>query len=156
MRIRHAAASDMAHSAACSTSASQSSPTCRSNAQTPHQLLSLPVSKKTTDAVLYHLHISCCRPPCTCTSHLICAVAWPLLKCWRRLWVMQIHTYNCLRFTWFTPKKLVLIWRHITIKWNYSQRYTKTSIVEEIYSYPREKERHISFLINEFRCYEAK
>ena len=29
-------------------------------------------------------------------------------------------------------------------------------IVEKIYSYPREKERHISFLINEFRCYEAK
>ena len=39
------------------------------------QLLSLPVSEKNTDAVLYHLHISCCRPPYTCTSHLLCAVA---------------------------------------------------------------------------------
>ena len=46
MRIRRAAASDMAHSAACSSSASQSSPTRRPNAETPHQLLSLPVSEK--------------------------------------------------------------------------------------------------------------
>ena len=53
----------MAHSAACSSFASQSSPTRRPNAETPHQLLSLPVSEKTTDAVLYHLHITCCRPP---------------------------------------------------------------------------------------------
>ena len=53
----------MAHSAACSSSASQSSPTRRPNAETPHQLLSLPVSEKTTDTVLYHLHITCCRPP---------------------------------------------------------------------------------------------
>ena len=65
---------------------------------------------------------------------------------------MQTHTYNCLRFTWFTPQKLALIWRHVTIKWNYSERYTKT-VVKEIYSYPREKERLISFLI---WCYEAK
>ena len=46
MRIRRAAASDMAHSAACSSSDSQSSPTRRPNAETPHQLLSLPVSEK--------------------------------------------------------------------------------------------------------------
>ena len=38
-------------------SATQSSPTRRPNAETPSQLLSLPVSEKTTDAVLYHLHI---------------------------------------------------------------------------------------------------
>ena len=101
MRIRRAAASDMAHSAACSSSASQSSPTRRPNAQTPHQLLSLPVSEKTTDAVLYHLHISCCRPPCTCTSHLLCAVACPLLKCRRHLctWVISSIVqplFNCM------------------------------------------------------------
>ena len=60
LNIRREAASDMAHSAACSSSASQSSPTRRPNAETPHQLLSLPVSEKTTDAVLYHLHITCC------------------------------------------------------------------------------------------------
>ena len=55
----------MAHSAACRSSASQSTPTRRPNAETPYQLLSLPVSKKTADAVLYHLHIAiaCCRPP---------------------------------------------------------------------------------------------
>ena len=35
--VRRAAASDMAHSAACSSSASQSSPTRRSFAETPHQ-----------------------------------------------------------------------------------------------------------------------
>ena len=46
MSIRRAAASDMAHSAACSSSASQSSPTRRPNAETPHQLLSLPISEK--------------------------------------------------------------------------------------------------------------
>ena len=34
--IQHAAASDMAHSATCSSSASQSSPTRRSIAETPH------------------------------------------------------------------------------------------------------------------------
>ena len=80
MRIRRAAASDMAHSAACSTS--QSSPTRRPIAETPHQPLSFlfpkrPFGKKnvvyrsfqpswfaswtwlhydeTTDAVLCHL-----------------------------------------------------------------------------------------------------
>ena len=40
MRIRRAAASDMAHSAACSSSASQPSPTRRPITETPHQPLS--------------------------------------------------------------------------------------------------------------------
>ena len=37
LRIRRAAASDMAHSTACSSSAFQSSPTRRPIAETPHQ-----------------------------------------------------------------------------------------------------------------------
>ena len=40
MRIRRTAASDMAHSAACSSSASQPSPTRRPITETPHQPLS--------------------------------------------------------------------------------------------------------------------
>ena len=52
----------MAHSAACSSSASQYSLTRRSIAETFHSP----------------------HPPCTCTSHFLFAVARPLLKC-RRL-----------------------------------------------------------------------
>ena len=42
----HAAASDTTHSAACSSSASQSSPTRRPIAETPHQPLSFPFPKR--------------------------------------------------------------------------------------------------------------
>ena len=42
----HGAASDMAHSAACSSCASQSSPTRRPIAETPHQSLSFPFPKR--------------------------------------------------------------------------------------------------------------
>ena len=45
MHIRRAAASDMAHSGACSSSASQPSPTRRPIAETPHQPLSFPFPK---------------------------------------------------------------------------------------------------------------
>ena len=46
MCIRRAAASDMAHSAACNSSASQSSPMRRPIAETPHQPLSFPFPKR--------------------------------------------------------------------------------------------------------------
>ena len=46
MHIQHAAASDMVHSATCSSSASQSSPTRRPIAETPHQPLSFPLPKQ--------------------------------------------------------------------------------------------------------------
>ena len=42
--IRRAAAGDMTHSAACSSSASQSSPTRRPFTETPHQPLSFPTT----------------------------------------------------------------------------------------------------------------
>ena len=65
-------------SAACSSSASQSSPTCRPIAETPHQPLSFLFPKQLfgKNKVVYRsfqpswfasLHIVCCRPPPPCT-----------------------------------------------------------------------------------------
>ena len=79
MRIRRAAASDVAHSAACSSSASQSSPTHRPNAETPHQLLSLPFPKKKPLTLFYII----CTLPVVDLPHLLAHarvifyVQWP-------------------------------------------------------------------------------
>ena len=104
MRMWRAAASDMVHSAPCSSSASQSSPTHRPIAETPHQPLSFPFLKRPFGpkegrcVLVFSAKLVCFLDRRGCTTMkpptLFCAQFYVICAqklCVKRRWSLHFH-----------------------------------------------------------------